>query len=70
MAPLSPEALFWLARYLDVEGAPAVGEPLWRTRRGERRALSYSALRRVLQRANERLGTNWMLHGATRGGAV
>ncbi len=62
MASLSPEALFWLARYLDAEGAPAAGEPLWRTRRGERRALSYSAMRRVLQRANERLGTNWTLH--------
>jgi integrase len=63
MAPLSPEAMFWLGRYLDAEGLPEAGEPLWRTSRGKpRRALTYSAMRRVLQRANEVLGTNWTLH--------
>lgn len=60
--PASPEAFRYLARYLDQDGIPAVGEPLWRTRRGEARALSYWALRRVLQRANQRLRTNWTLH--------
>ncbi|WP_425292089.1 tyrosine-type recombinase/integrase, partial [Brucella anthropi] len=36
--------------------------PLWRTVRGEPRPLTYGAARRVLQRANGRLGTNWTLH--------
>lgn len=60
--PASPEAFLYLARYLDADGVPAVDEPLWRTRRGERRALTYWAMRRVLQRANAVLGTNWTLH--------
>jgi hypothetical protein len=59
MAPLSPDAMFWLGRYIDAEGLPAAGEPLWRTRRGRpRRPLTYAAMRRVMQRANEVLGTN------------
>jgi integrase len=62
MAPLSPEAMSWLARYLDSDGVPAAGGPLWRTRRGSQRALTYSALRRVMQRANDGLGTNWTVH--------
>lgn len=62
MAPLSPAAMTWLARYLDADGVPAAGEPLWRTRRGTQRALSYAALRRVVQRANAGLGTNWTVH--------
>ncbi|MEG8184205.1 site-specific integrase [Nocardia terpenica] len=60
--PVSAEALRYVTRYLDAEGVPGPDEPLWRTRRGESRALSYSAMRRILQRANEKLGTNWTLH--------
>ncbi|MFC4506735.1 MULTISPECIES: tyrosine-type recombinase/integrase [Streptomyces] len=60
--PISPQGLRYLAAYLR-EGDPlAPGDPLWRTRRGEPRALTYWAMRRVLQRANEQLGTNWTLH--------
>jgi site-specific recombinase XerC len=62
MAPLSPEAMTWLARYLDSDGVPASGQPLWRTRRGTQRPLTYPALRRVMQRANDGLGTNWTVH--------
>jgi integrase len=63
MAPLSPEAVHWLSCYLDAEGLPPAGESVWRTRRGRpRRPLTYTAARRVLQRANEALGTNWSLH--------
>jgi integrase len=63
MAPLSPQALHWVTCYLDAEGLPPAGEPIWRTRRGQpRRPLTYPAARRVLQRANEVLGTNWSLH--------
>jgi len=60
--PVSPEALAYLAAYLDEAGLPAPGQPLWRTRRGEPRPLTYWALRQVMARANEVLGTNWTLH--------
>jgi len=60
--PVSAESLRSLALYLAEAGIPGEGEPLWRTRRGEPRQLSYWAMRRILQRANERLGTNWTLH--------
>jgi integrase len=59
--PVSPEALQWLAAYLRRSGDPAEGA-LWRTMRGGDRPLTYSAARRVLQRANDRLGTNWTVH--------
>lgn len=68
LVPVSPEALFWLSRYLGgadssgPSGPVEAGTPLWRTRRGAERPLSYAALRRVLQRVNERLGTNWTWH--------
>jgi integrase len=60
--PVSPEALAYLAAYLDEAGLPAGGGPVWRVRRGKPRPLTYSAARRVMQRANEYLGTNWTLH--------
>ncbi|WP_366916439.1 site-specific integrase [Streptomyces sp.] len=60
--PVSPDALAYLASYLEEAGLPAGDEPVWRTRRGEPRTLSYWAARRILQRAGERLGTNWTLH--------
>ncbi|MFI6935517.1 tyrosine-type recombinase/integrase [Streptomyces sp. NPDC050287] len=60
--PVSPEALTYLAGYLEEAGLPAGGDPVWRTRRGEPRPLSYWAARRILQRADEQLGTNWTLH--------
>ena len=59
--PVSPEALAYLAAYLDEAGLPAPGQPLWRTRRGAPRPLTYWALRQVMARANEVLGTNWSL---------
>jgi integrase len=60
--PVSPGAIRYLTRYLDADGLPGPDEPLWRTRRGESRPVSYWAMRRVLQRANEKLRTNWSLH--------
>ncbi|WP_308267681.1 tyrosine-type recombinase/integrase [Yinghuangia soli] len=62
--PASPQAFLRLAAYLDEAGLPEPGQPLWRTRRGPARPLSYAALRRVVQRANDRLGTNWTIHDA------
>jgi len=60
--PVSPEALAYLAAYLDEAGLPAKGGPVWRTRRGDPRPLTYWAARRILQRAADRLGANWTLH--------
>jgi integrase len=59
--PLSPEAMTWLGRYLSTDPA-SQGDPLWRTLRGPARALSYSAARRIVQRANSAAETNWTLH--------
>ncbi|MDT0427203.1 MULTISPECIES: tyrosine-type recombinase/integrase [Streptomyces] len=60
--PASPQAFVRLARYLDEAGTPPRNEPIWRTRRGNNRPLSYWAMRRIMQRANGLLGTNWTLH--------
>ena len=60
--PVSPEALGYLAAYLDEAGLPTDGGPVWRTRRGDPRPLTYWAARRILQRATEPLGANWSLH--------
>ena len=60
--PASAQAFTLLALYLHEAGLPGPGEPVWRTLRGDARPLSYWALRRILQRANERLGTNWTAH--------
>ena len=60
--PLSPQAALLLAKYLSQAGLPPPGTPVWRTGRGGTRPLSYWAMRRVLQRANAVLGTNWSLH--------
>lgn len=60
--PVSPEALRLLAAYFDERGTPEAGEIIWRTLRGGPQPLSYFAARRVLQRANDQLGTDWSLH--------
>lgn len=60
--PASPEAFHYLALYLDEYGMPEADGPVWRALRGDPRPLTYSALRRSLQRANGKLGTNWTLH--------
>ncbi|MGE0341496.1 MAG: tyrosine-type recombinase/integrase [Porticoccaceae bacterium] len=60
--PTSPEALRLLTVYFDERGTPAGDEVIWRTLRGQPRPLSYFAARRVLQRANDLLGTDWTLH--------
>ncbi|MET9324738.1 tyrosine-type recombinase/integrase [Streptomyces sp. NPDC003038] len=60
--PVSPQALVVLAAYIDAAGLPAAHEPVFRTRRGPDKPLSYWAMRRVIQRANMRLATNWTLH--------
>ena len=60
--PASPQAFVRLARYLHEIGTPPADEPMWRTRHGADRPMSYWAMRRIIQRANEALATNWTLH--------
>jgi integrase len=62
--PASPEAFRYLAFYLDQSGPVGADQPVWRTLHGPERPMSYWAMRRVLQRANDKLGTNWTLHDA------
>ncbi len=60
--PASVDSFVWLALYLQ-EGPPVEhGGPVWWTRQGTPRPLTYHAARAVLQRANASLGTNWTLH--------
>lgn len=64
--PASPEAFAWLALYLgglaEVGLRPGAHEPLWWTRRRPFRPLSYTALRAILRRINERIATNVSAH--------
>ena len=60
--PASPESLQHLAAYFHEHGTPGSGEPIWRALHGKPRPLNYHAARRVLQRANTALGTDWSLH--------
>jgi hypothetical protein len=48
-----------LAAYLDHAGLPQADQPVLRSRRGPERPLTYWAMRRVIQRANDKLGTNF-----------
>jgi site-specific recombinase XerD len=59
-----PRCLRLVAAYQN-ELAPELvvaDQPVWWTLRRPWRPLDYDALRAVLRRANERLGTNWTVH--------
>lgn len=60
--PASADAFVWLRLYEQQTERPAGEQALWLTRRRPVRPLTYSAARRMLQRANESLGTAWTLH--------
>ncbi|QFZ24795.1 site-specific integrase [Saccharothrix syringae] len=68
--PVSSEALVWLRLHLADLGTPlGPDEPVWQTLRRRDRGdglrrypLNYDALRKVLTRANAKLGTNWSMH--------
>lgn len=59
--PASADAFVWLRLYEQHADRPDGERSLWLTRRRPIRALTYSATRRMLQRANETLGTQWTL---------
>ncbi len=60
--PASADAFVWLRLYEARQSRPDGQTALWLTRRAPYRPLTYSAMRRALQRANGRLGTDWTLH--------
>jgi site-specific recombinase XerD len=60
--PASTDSFVWLRLYEARQTRPDGETALWLTRRAPQRALSYPAMRRVLQRGNDRLGTAWTLH--------
>jgi integrase len=58
----SPTFFRWLAVHLAQRPACDPTSPLWVTLRGPERALTYQALRAILNRVNAKLGTNLVLH--------
>lgn len=60
--PASADAFVWLRLYEQQAQRPDDEQALWLTRRRPVRPLTYSAARRMLQRANDSLGTAWTLH--------
>lgn len=60
--PASADAFVWLRLYEQQAQRPDGERALWLTRRRPVRPLTYPATRRMLQRANESLGTAWTLH--------
>lgn len=60
--PASADAFVWLRLYEQHARRPSDEQALWLTRRRPVRPLTYSAARRMLQRANASLGTSWTLH--------
>lgn len=59
---LSPSAFVWIARYLAERPPGPADEPVWMTRRGSPRPLTYWALRRILERTNAVIGSNVTMH--------
>lgn len=60
--PASADSFVWLRLYEQQIDRPVGEQALWLTRRRPVRPLTYSAARRMLQRANSALGTSWTLH--------
>jgi integrase len=62
--PASPDAMLWLALYLaeTEQSRPAGDDRLWWTLRRPIRPLTHAALRQVLNRANDTLGSNITFH--------
>jgi integrase len=60
--PASSDAFVWLRLYEAHQPRPGGEQALWLTRRAPHRPLSYAAMRRVLQRANDHVGQSWTLH--------
>jgi integrase len=70
--PAAPDAFVWLGLYQNSLAPELLRQdaPVWWTLRRPWRALNYEAMRAVLRRANEVLGTNWTLHDLRHTAAV
>ena len=69
--PISAEAAVWLRRHQQESGyAGTPTGPVFTTMRSPRRPLSYNAYRSVLNRLNQRLGTDWTPHDLRHTAAV
>lgn len=60
--PTSPDSLIWLRLYLKEMPLRTPEDALWWTLRRPSRPLQYSALRAVIERVNQNLGTSITLH--------
>ena len=60
--PASADAFVWWRLYEARVARPSGERALWLTNRSPVRPLTYPAARRMLQRANDALGTRWTLH--------
>ena len=60
--PAPPEAFLEISRYLLTRKPGGQSDPLWLTLRSPIRPLTYFAMRQVLERINDRLGTNISWH--------
>lgn len=60
--PAAPEAFVWLRLYQLERGTPGPGDRVWLTLREPARPMTYGALRAVLRRINDVLGSNWTAH--------
>lgn len=60
--PLAPEALVLIGRYLAAQPPGLPDDPVWMTIRRPAHPLTYFAMRQVLERVNQELGTNITWH--------
>ena len=60
--PASADSFVWWRLYEQRLCRPEGEHRVWLTRRAPVRPVTYEAMRRVFQRANERSGTAWTLH--------
>lgn len=60
--PVAPEALVWIGRYLALQPPGLPDGPVWMTIRRPPRPLTYFAMRQVLERVNDQLGSNVTWH--------
>jgi integrase/recombinase XerC len=59
---ISPTAYLWIARYLAERPPGPPAQPVWMTLRGGPRPVTYWAMRQVLERTNQIVGSNVTMH--------
>lgn len=59
---VGPQFFQWLTLYLNERGQGSGIDQVWITENKNSQPLTYTALRAIMRRANEKLGTNWVMH--------